>query len=76
MIRILVNDGMHADGQKMLEDAGCHVVTDKVAQEDLATELQNYDVVLVRSATKIRKELIDQCPNLCLLYTSPSPRDS
>ncbi len=67
MIRILVNDGMHAAGQKVLEDAGCHVVTDKVAQENLATELKNYDVVLVRSATKIRKELIDQLPNLKMI---------
>lgn len=67
MIRILVNDGMHADGQKILEDAGCQVVTDKVAQEDLATELKNYDVVLVRSATKIRKDLIDQLPNLKMI---------
>ena len=67
MIRILVNDGMHVAGQKMLEEAGCQVVTEKVAQEDLAAELQNYDVVLVRSATKIRKELIDQCLHLKMI---------
>lgn len=67
MIKILVNDGMHAAGQKKLEDAGCQVVTDKVAQEDLATELKNFDVVLVRSATKIRQELIDQVPNLQMI---------
>ncbi len=67
MIRILVNDGMHSEGQKMLEDAGFEVVTEKVAQENLPSELPNFDVVLVRSATKIRQELIDQCPNLKMI---------
>ncbi len=64
MIRILANDGIADDGKSLLEEAGFEVVTDKVAQEDLAKELPNYDVIIVRSATKVRKDLIDQCPNL------------
>ncbi|PHI18490.1 3-phosphoglycerate dehydrogenase [Lewinellaceae bacterium SD302] len=64
MIRILANDGIAEDGKTLLEEAGYEVVTEKVAQEDLATELPNYDAIIVRSATKVRKELIDQCPRL------------
>lgn len=64
MIRILVNDGIHADGQLLLEEAGYEVVTTQVPQDKLAEELPNYDAVVVRSATKIRKELIAQCPRL------------
>ena len=67
MKRILVNDGIHPDGQLLLEEAGYEVVTTKVAQEDLPSQLPNFDVIIVRSATKVRQELIDQCPNLKII---------
>lgn len=64
MIKILVNDGIHPDGQLLLEEAHYQVETTKVPQEELATRLPEYDAIVVRSATKVRKELIDQCPKL------------
>lgn len=64
MIKILANDGIHADGKSLLEEAGYQVDTEKVPQADLPGVLPQYDVVIVRSATQIRRELIDQCPNL------------
>ncbi|MBB4079661.1 D-3-phosphoglycerate dehydrogenase [Lewinella aquimaris] len=64
MIRILANDGIADNGKQLLEDAGYEVVTDKIAQDDLMTELNNFDAIIVRSATKVRKELIDASPNL------------
>jgi D-3-phosphoglycerate dehydrogenase len=67
MIRILANDGINPIGEKIMKDAGFEVVTEKVAQEDLASQLNNYDAILVRSATQVRKELIDACPNLKLI---------
>jgi D-3-phosphoglycerate dehydrogenase len=67
MIRILVNDGIHADGKLLLEEAEYEVVTDKIAQEDLIKELPKFDAIIVRSATKVRKDLIDACPNLKLI---------
>lgn len=67
MKKILVNDGIHPDGQTMLEKAGYTVSTEKIAQEDLVQQLPNFDVIVVRSATKVRKELIDQCPNLKII---------
>lgn len=67
MIRVLANDGIHPDGKKMLEAAGFEVVTEKVAQTDLAQALLHYDVLCVRSATKVRTDLIDACPNLRLI---------
>jgi D-3-phosphoglycerate dehydrogenase len=50
----------------LLEKAGFTVVTEKVAQENLAQELNDkgYVALTVRSATKVRKELIDACPGL------------
>ncbi|MDX1479235.1 MAG: D-2-hydroxyacid dehydrogenase [Saprospiraceae bacterium] len=65
--RILVNDGIHPEGRKALEAAGHIVVTEKVEQDHLPAELPNFDAIVVRSATKIRQDLIDQCPNLKLI---------
>lgn len=67
MVKILVNDGIEADGKLILEDAGYEVNTTSVAQDALMTELPNYDVIIVRSATKVRKDLIDACPNLKII---------
>lgn len=64
MIKILINDGIHPDGQLLLEEAGYQVNTNKIAQEDLEAQLPNYDAICVRSATKVRTALIDKCPNL------------
>jgi len=66
-IRILANDGIHPAGKEMLENAGYEVVTDTIAQEDLPQQLPDFDVILVRSATKVRKDLIDGCPNLKII---------
>jgi len=67
MIRILANDGIHPDGQLLLEEANYEVDTNKVPQEELINKLQDYDAIIVRSATKVRKELIDACPRLKII---------
>jgi D-3-phosphoglycerate dehydrogenase len=63
-MRILVNDGIEPIGKKMLEEAGFEVDMNKIDQADLIHKLNAYDAICVRSATKVRKELIDACPNL------------
>lgn len=67
MIKILANDGIDPIGKTLLEKAGFQVDTETVPQEQLAEVLQNYSALTVRSATKVRKELIDACPNLKLI---------
>lgn len=65
-MKILANDGISVEGIEKLESAGFTVRTDKVAQNDLVKVINedNYVALLVRSATTVRKELIDQCPGL------------
>lgn len=63
-MKILANDGIDAAGKALLEKAGFTVQTDKIAQDDLPAQLNNFDGIIVRSATKVRKALIEQCPNL------------
>ncbi|GAB1463973.1 D-2-hydroxyacid dehydrogenase [Pedobacter sp.] len=67
MARILANDGIDPIGKKLLEDAGFTVDTQTVPQDQLIAALQNYDGLTVRSATKVRKDVIDACPNLKLI---------
>ncbi|MEO6306246.1 MAG: D-2-hydroxyacid dehydrogenase [Bacteroidia bacterium] len=64
--KILANDGIDAVGKAILEKAGFTVVTEKVEQADIAKEINDkgYVAITVRSASKIRKDIIDACPNL------------
>lgn len=66
-MKILANDGIDPIGKKLLEDAGIEVDTQNIPQEELASRLNEYDAITVRSATKVRKELIDACPNIKLI---------
>jgi D-3-phosphoglycerate dehydrogenase len=59
MLRILANDGLEASAIQTLREAGHEVVTDFHDVEALKTALKDFDVIVIRSATKIRKELID-----------------
>lgn len=68
-MKVLANDGISESGIKALEQAGFEVDTTKVAQEQLVNYINENEVtaLLVRSATQVRKELIDQCPGLRLI---------
>lgn len=68
-MKILANDGISDLGKSLLEDAGHEISTVKVAQEELSNTInkEGFDAVLVRSATTVRKEVIDACPGLKLI---------
>jgi D-3-phosphoglycerate dehydrogenase / 2-oxoglutarate reductase len=66
-IKILANDGIDPIGKELLENAGFLVDTNSVPQAELPEKLKDYDAITVRSATKIRKELIDACPDIKLI---------
>ncbi len=59
MLRILANDGMDKGAVKLLQDKGFEVITDHLPLEKLKEKLGTFDAIVIRSATKIRKELID-----------------
>lgn len=61
-MKILANDGISPAGKKRLEEAGFEVDITRVAQDQLAGYMMNNEVdgLLVRSATKVRKDLIDE----------------
>lgn len=68
-MKILANDGIAQSGIDALEKEGFEVITVKVAQEQLENYINknHVAVLLVRSATEVRKKLIDNCPSLRLI---------
>ena len=68
-MKVLANDGISESGIKALEKGGFEVITTKVAQEQVANYINEHKVavILVRSATKVRKDIIDNCPSLKII---------
>lgn len=68
-MKVLANDGISKSGIEALEQAGFEVLTTTVAQEQLVNYINNNNiaVLLVRSATKVRKDIIDGCPSLKII---------
>jgi len=68
-MKILANDGISQSGIDDLTAAGFEVLTTTVAQEQLENFINSENIValLVRSATTVRQNLIDACPNLKII---------
>ena len=68
-MKILANDGISQSGIDALTEAGYEVITTNVAQEQLVSFINENKIVvlLVRSATTARKELINTCPGLKII---------
>src|ERR1700712_5909630 len=66
-MKILANDGIDPAGKALLEAAGFIIDTNNIPQDELPAKLNAYDAITVRSATKVRKALLDACPNIKLV---------
>lgn len=58
-MKVLANDGIDAAGKRILEDAGFQVFTDKIHQAELKNRISEFDILVVRSATKVTAEILD-----------------
>ena len=68
-MKVLANDGLATTGVIALEKAGFEVILKTVAQEQLVAYINDNKIsaLLVRSATKVRKDIIDNCPSLKII---------
>ena len=66
---VLANDGISKAGEQLLKEAGIEILEAKVSQEHLINFINenNVDVLLVRSATKVKEDIIDACPGLKII---------
>ena len=58
-MRILITDGMDKSGIAALKAAGHEIVEQFYAPEELGAALREFDAVVIRSATKIRKAQLE-----------------
>ena len=68
-MKVLANDGISESGIDKLEEYGFDVDLTKVAQEQLIDYINTNSIstLLVRSATQVRKDIIDNCPSLKII---------
>ena len=68
-MKILANDGIAQSGIEALEAAGFEVDLSTIAQDELVDYINDNEIVvlLVRSATKVRKDIIDNCTSLKII---------
>jgi len=67
LVKILVTDQIHDDGIKKLEQIGEVDVKTGLTPNQLLEEIKGYDVLVVRSATKVTKEVIDEGKKLRII---------
>jgi D-3-phosphoglycerate dehydrogenase len=58
-MKVLVSDGIEKVGSELMKKAGLEVVEQKLTPEELLKEIANYEAIIVRSATKVTKDVID-----------------
>ncbi len=63
-MKVLITDGISPEGAKILTDAGLDICQKALSPQDLITQIADYDCIIVRSATKVTKEVIDAGKNL------------
>jgi D-3-phosphoglycerate dehydrogenase len=76
-MRILVCDKTEKEYIEQMRAAGLTVdVRDDITPEELMQVLPAYDGMIVRSRTKVRKPLIDACPNLKVIVRGGAGLDT
>ena len=64
-MKVLVSDPIAPQGVDILKDAGLEVTEQSgLSSEELAKIIPDYDAIIVRSATKVTKEVIEAAQNL------------
>lgn len=58
-MKVLLNDGLEKEGLKLFSDAGIETDTQKRDQNKLISDIAEFDALIVRSATKVTKEIIE-----------------
>ena len=76
-MKIIICDKTEKEYIEQMRTAGLTVdVRDDITPEQLMVELPNYDGMVVRSRTKVRKDLIDVCPNLKVIVRGGAGLDT
>ena len=59
-MKVLLNDGLEKEGLKLFQEAGIEADTKKRDSTALAAEIGQFDALVVRSATKVTREVLEE----------------
>ena len=59
MLKVLLNDGLEKEGLDLLHEAGIETDTKKREPQMLLAEIGEFDALIVRSATKVTREVLE-----------------
>ena len=60
MIRVLTNDGLQTGAINKLTSLGFEVVNNHYDKDELGTALKEFDILVIRSATKVTADILDK----------------
>ena len=63
-MKVLASDGIVDAGAQLIKDAGYEITIQKYTPEELLQVIPEFDAIIVRSATKVTKEVIEKGTNL------------
>lgn len=67
-IKVLVSDAIDSNGVEVMRRNGLHVdYRPDIRHEELLTTIKDYNILVVRSRTKVRKDVIDAAENLKII---------
>ena len=58
-VKVLLNDGLEKEGIALLQESGLETETRKRDLQSLIAEISQFDALIVRSATKVTREVIE-----------------
>jgi D-3-phosphoglycerate dehydrogenase / 2-oxoglutarate reductase len=58
-VKVLLNDGLEKEGLKLFQEAGIETDTKKRDLNALVSEIGQFDALIVRSATKVTREVLE-----------------
>lgn len=76
MVRILVSDRIHEDGTRLLKEIGEVEMATGLRPEELISKIKDFDVLVVRSATKVTREVIEAGKKLKVIARAGSGLDN
>ncbi len=76
-MKVLISDNLSSQGVNILKNAGLEVdVKTGMPPEELKKEIEKYDALVVRSATKVTRDIIDSAKNLKVIGRAGSGLDN
>ena len=70
LLNVLANDGIDKEVFEILKNQQINIDTTHYEKEELLHKINDFDILVVRSATKVDKELIDEKQNLLFVPVS------